>query len=139
MLVEASGEAAASDVAEGASDEGAGATSDAIEVDAGASDMTEVGAVSAEAGMSEDAGATEVSTCEVAASGVADDSAPAATSVGVAEAAGDSVTTALDASAISSADDNKSVGDLPSEVGTGDSIVAEAGDSEAEGASKPGS
>ena len=96
-------------------------------------------AVSAEVGMSEDAGATEVSACEVAASGVADDSAPEATSVGEAEAAGDSVTTALDASAISSADDNKSVGDLPSEVGTGDSIVAEAGDSEAEGASKPGS
>ena len=73
-----------SDMAEEASDDGAGA-----------SETTEVGAVSAEAGMSEEAGATEVSACEVAASGLADDSAPEGISVGVAEAAGVSVTTTL--------------------------------------------
>jgi hypothetical protein len=77
VLVAASGEGAASDEAEEASDEGAGKRSE----------TTELRADSMGAGLSDEAGATEVSAAEVAASGEADDSAPEATSVGVGEEA----------------------------------------------------
>jgi len=147
LLVAPSGEAGTSDAAEEASDEGAGSTSETIEVGAEASEVgtgaasetTDEEAVSGDAGLSEATGATEVSAAEVAASGDAADSAPEATSVGVAEDAGVSVTTALVAGTVLSAHYFKLGRDLPSEVGIADSIVDGAEGSEAEGASEPGS